>query len=58
MKKLRHVFARPQSGNRATAQQPDYCSEVAEGYAEALQAKVDQQKPDNFKLTPISAPGW
>jgi hypothetical protein len=38
--------------------QPNYHTEISESYIEAMQKAVDAQKPDNFRLTPISEPGW
>ena len=36
----------------------DYCTEVSDAYLDALQASLEKAKPANFKLTPISEPGW
>ena len=38
--------------------QPPYQSEISDDYLAALQGQVDAGKPDGFKLTPISEPGW
>ena len=38
--------------------QPSYHTEIDEAYLEALQRQVDAEKPKDFRLTPIGAPGW
>lgn len=59
LRKLRQATSRGISAvSRAIQQQPDYCSEVSDDYVAALQNHVDKNKPANFKLTPISEPGW
>lgn len=43
---------------RRTPSQPPYHSEICEKYLDEMQRKVDAAKPKDFKLTPISEPGW
>ncbi len=38
--------------------QPDYHSEISEEYIEAMQKKVDAEKPADFRLTPVTDAGW
>jgi hypothetical protein len=38
--------------------QPRYHSEISDEYLNALQRQVDRLKPEGFKLTPVSGPGW
>jgi len=45
-------------GSPKIRMQPNYHTEISESYIEAMQKAVDAQKPDNFRLTPISEPGW
>jgi hypothetical protein len=45
-------------GSPKIRMQPNYHSEISEGYIEAMQAAVDAQKPEGFRLTPISDAGW
>ena len=59
MQKLRQATARGlQSLSSAIRQQPNYDTEVPTEYLEALAKKLDDAKPENFKLTPISDAGW
>lgn len=43
---------------RRAASQPPYHSEICEQYLDEMQRRVDAEKPKDFKLTPISEPGW
>lgn len=43
---------------RRAASQPPYPSEICEQYLDEMQRRVDAEKPKDFKLTPISEPGW
>lgn len=38
--------------------QPNYHSEISDEYLDALQRKIDSEKSEKSKLTPISEPGW
>lgn len=38
--------------------QPNYHSEINDGYIEAMQAAVNAEKPEGFRLTPITEAGW
>jgi hypothetical protein len=38
--------------------QPGYRSEVSDAYLEAMQKSVDDKKPANFSLVPLSDAGW
>lgn len=38
--------------------QPGYHTEVSDAYLEAMQKAVDEKKPANFSLTPLSDAGW
>lgn len=59
MRRLREATARGfESVSRAIRQQPDYSSEMSDQFFEALKGRLDRSKPANFKLTPISDPGW
>ena len=59
MQKLRQATARGfEALSRAIRQQPNYDTEVSDEYLEALGRQVDDAKPENFRLTPISEPGW
>ncbi len=43
---------------RRAASQPPYHSDICEKYLDEMQGRVDAEKPKDFKLTPISEPGW
>ena len=59
MRKLRKASARGKEAlSKAISRQPDYGTEVTTEYLKALGEQVDKEKPDNFRLTPISEPGW
>lgn len=59
MRRLREATARGfESVSRAIRQQPDYSTEMSDEYIAALKARIEQEKPANFSLTPISEPGW
>lgn len=45
-------------GSPKIRMQPNYHSEISDAYIEAMQNAVDAQKPEGFKLTPISESGW
>lgn len=45
-------------GSPKIRMQPNYHSEISEGYIEAMQAAVDARKPEGFRLTPITEAGW
>lgn len=45
-------------GSPKIRMQPDYHSEIGDAYIEAMQNAVDAQKPEGFRLTPISDAGW
>lgn len=45
-------------GSPKIRMQPNYHSEVSEGYIEAMQKAVDAKKPKGFRLTPIGEAGW
>jgi hypothetical protein len=45
-------------GSPKIRMQPNYHTEISEGYIEAMQKAVDAKKPDNFRLTPICDTGW
>lgn len=59
---MRHPRQRGASSNAYGSpkirMQPSYHSEVSEGYLEAMQKAVDDKKPENFHLTPLSEAGW
>jgi len=38
--------------------QPGYHTEVSDAYLEAMQKAVDDKKPANFSLEPLSDAGW
>lgn len=38
--------------------QPGYHTEVSDAYLEAMQKAVDDRKPANFSLEPLSDAGW
>lgn len=44
--------------SKAIRMQPHYDTEVSDEYLDALRRQVDSQKPDSFRLTPISESGW
>lgn len=46
------------SASRAIRCQPNYHSEISDEYLDGLQNQVNSGKPEGFKLTPISEPGW
>jgi hypothetical protein len=46
------------NSHSATIKQPRYHQEIDSGYLAAMQKRVDDAKPEGFKLTPISQPGW
>lgn len=50
--------ARPTRSVKAASSQPPYHTEISSDYLDALQRQVDSTKPEGFKLTPITAPGW
>lgn len=59
MHKFRKATARGfQSLSRAVSQQSDYDTEVSDEYLKAIGKQVDESKPEKFRLTPISDPGW
>ena len=59
MRKLRKASARGMEAlSKAISRQPDYDTEVSTEYLKALGKKIDEEKPENFNLTPISEPGW
>lgn len=59
MQKLRKATARGLlSLSTAIRQQPNYDTEVPIDYLEALGKQLDEKKPENFRLTPISDAGW
>ena len=43
---------------RRVCSQPSYHTEISDEYLDEMQRRVDAEKPEGFKLTPISAPGW
>lgn len=45
-------------GSPKVRMQPNYHTEICDGYIVAMQAAVDAQKPEGFRLTPISEAGW
>lgn len=45
-------------GSPKIRMQPNYHSEISAAYIEAMQRAVDSQKPEGFRLTPISEAGW
>ncbi len=45
-------------GSPKIRMQPNYHSEISDAYIEAMQKAVDEQKPEGFRLTPISDAGW
>lgn len=45
-------------GSPKIRMQPNYHSEISDSYIEAMQKAVDAQKPEGFRLTPISDAGW
>lgn len=44
--------------SRSAYSQPSYHSEISDEYLDDMQRRVDAAKPEGFKLTPISEPGW
>lgn len=46
------------AASRGVRYQPDYQDEVTEEHRAELRRIVDESKPADFKLTPISDPGW
>lgn len=45
-------------GSPKIRMQPNYHSEISESYIDAMQKTVDANKPSNFRLTPVTEPGW
>lgn len=45
-------------GSPKIRMQPNYHSEISSSYIEAMQKAVDAEKPDGFRLTPVSEAGW
>lgn len=45
-------------GSPKIRMQPNYHSEISDIYIEAMQKAVDELKPKDFRLTPISEAGW
>lgn len=50
--------AAPAPRRSRTCSQPSYHSEISDEYLDDMQRRVDAEKPEGFKLTPISEPGW
>ena len=45
-------------GSPKIRMQPNYHSEISDGYIDAMQRAVDARKPEGFRLTPVSESGW
>ncbi|HEY8604987.1 hypothetical protein [Tsuneonella suprasediminis] len=59
MRRLREATARGfESVSRAIRQQPDYSTEISDAYFDALEKRIEEEKPKDFTLTPISDAGW
>ncbi len=58
-RKIKATSAPPRrAGTIPPCTQPRYHSEISDAYLDALQKQVDAGKPEGFRLTPISGPGW
>ncbi len=57
---MRHNLKRtlPAYASRKVRFQPNYQDEVSAEYADALARRIDAEKPEGFKLTPVSDSGW
>lgn len=59
---MRHLRKRAASaialGSPKIRMQPGYHTEVGDAYLEAMQKAVDDKKPANFSLEPLSDAGW
>jgi len=59
---MRHLRKRASSaialGSPKIRMQPGYNTEVSDAYLEAMQKAVDEKKPANFSLVPLSDAGW
>lgn len=45
-------------GSPEIRMQPSYHSEISADYIRQMQAKVDAEKPADFRLTAITEAGW
>ena len=58
-RKIKASATKPaRAGTIPPCTQPRYHSEISDEYLDSMQLKVDNLKPEGFKLTPISGPGW